>query len=213
MRGAVAQINTRAAQSRRTGMETMERAEAAPDVLRDRILLLVAAGGAPLAGRDWLQMGAYLLCRKFRHVGREAGYVPGPAGPYSAAVEGALEGLLGSGLAAEVAGSIFLTWRGREAAERLESGEDGDVMWHVREFKDFVGGMNRDELLFYACRAYPGMTEGSAERRRVEAGADEIALGMVWKGHISRGRAAELLGKSVSYVLRRLKGQGYEIYA
>lgn len=194
-------------------METVERAGAAPDVLQGWIMLLAAAGSSPLAGRDWLQMAAYLLCRKFKGPGRGAGYAPGPMGPRSAAVERALEGLLGSGLATEVAGSIFPTLKGREAAEMLESGEDGDVMRHVRELKDFVSGMNRDELLFYACRAYPGMTEGSAERRRVEDDADEIALGMVWKGHISRGRAAELLGKSVSYVLRRLKGQGYEIYA
>lgn len=204
-------IYTAAIHSRRLNMESMERAEVRLDLLQENVLLLAAADGGHVPGRDWLQMQMRLMSEGSDALGAAAGYGPGPAGPYSAAVDGALGRLLRTGLALELSGAIFPTAAGRDAAAALAAGADPDELRGVVECKGLFNGMTRDELVCYACLEYPDLTAGSAERDRVMAAADDIVLGMVWKGIISMGRASDLLGKGYHYVMDRLNAQGYQV--
>lgn len=190
----------------------MERAEARHTDMQERMLLLVGHGGAPIPGRDWLQFEMYLIYEWYGDPARDAYYVPGPTGPYSAIVNDSLEALLREGLVAEVAGFLFITLMGEKAAAGLEARKDEDIMECVDEFKDFASSFTRDELPCYVCRAHPGLTADSPERKRIVADTDEIIMGMVWKGRIGLSMAGGLTGKGVEDMMRRLKRRGYNLH-
>lgn len=193
-------------------MEPVEKATERLTTAQERIVMLAAAGGTHIPGRDWLQIEMYLLCRSYGDPAAEAGYGPGPAGPHSASVDRAVGQLVAMGAMAEVAGSLFLTRAGKSMAGRLGSESGKEALRRIADFKGFANGMSRDELLCYACREHPDLTEKSDERERVEANADEILLGMVWKEHIGIGLAAELMRRNIAFVMADLKGLGYDMY-
>ena len=179
------------------------------DVVQKFIILLADADdGDPVKGRTKLQKMMFMASKTVRELGEEGGFEPDNYGPHSEAVNEELEHLSSIGVLDAASGSISITPTGRRIAEELSRATSVNTVTMLRNTKRLLNDLQTREVLGYIYAAYPETTSESVEYERIKPQIEPILLGLIRKGKISSGHAAELLGKPLHYVIGLMKEAG-----
>ena len=175
--------------------------EGCSEVQKHIILLAHANAGEPVRGRTKLQKMMFMVSDLLEAAG-EYGFEADDYGPYSDTVEGEARYLVDVGVLYQ-GNEISLTGTGRRLAERLAESEDKKTVAAISRYKEMLNDLTTKEVLAYAYAAYPEMTVGSQAYRDIERDMEKHVMSMLKKGKITAGRASELMGRDISYVVRR----------
>lgn len=175
------------------------------DELHKFIILLANASGEPIKGRLKLQKMMYLLSDKIEEIKEQSSYDADNHGPYSKVLDEAEQYLEQIGMLTSSHGEIALTKTGKGIAQELSKDEDEKILKVLDEYKKFLNDMTGNELLAYTYSAYPDMTEESAEYENLKPNMENHILSLIRKQKISSQRAAELLGRSQDYIIKKMK--------
>ena len=83
--------------------------------------------------------------------------------------------------------------------------EDEKILKVLDEYKKILNDMTNNELLAYTYSAYPDMVEESVEYENLKPNMENYILSLIRKQKISSQRAAELLGRSQDYIIKKMK--------
>ncbi len=175
------------------------------DELHKFIILLANASGEPIKGRTKLQKMMYLLSDKIEEIKEQNSYDADNYGPYSEVLDEEEQYLEQIGVLTSSTGEIALTKTGKEIAQELSKHEDEKILKVLDEYKKFLNDMTSNELLAYIYSAYPDMTEESVEYENLKPNMENYILSLIRKQKISSQRAAELLGRSQDYIIKKMK--------
>lgn len=182
--------------------------------IQNLIILLARANNSPIRGKLWLQKELFLLSDRLEEIREQSGYEPYLLGPHSDTVAEELSQLEDIGVISFDANKIYLTNFGQEVAKKLEKtvgNKNPQLIDLIREYKEFLNDMTSDELLCYVYSAYPDMTEESVEYHNLKPKMENTILRLVEKNKISASRAAELLKKNKSDVIKMLNKRGIQV--
>ena len=166
------------------------------DVHKLSIMLAHACDDSPVQDSMKLQNLMFMLSSIDDN---EMGFRPGTDGPYSDIVEEEVRRLCERGILSIENGETRLTAAGRAIAERIAE-EDPDAFETIARYKELFNDMDADEILTYVCRSHPSKVP-RALVDRLEPDVEKHVLSMLRKRKISSGKAAELLGERVKYVI------------
>lgn len=173
------------------------------DALQKYIILLAYANNEPINGRIKLQKIMFLLSHIIDEVGNSS-YEADNYGPYSEMVDEELGYLEQAGVLSAGAGKIELTKVGRQIAEVFVKKEDEDILMVLEGHKELLNDLSTKELLAYVFLTHPDMAEESPEYEKLKPRMDDYVMSLIKKEKISAERAAELLHKSLNYVIDRM---------
>ena len=168
------------------------------DVHKLAIMLAHACDDIPVQDSMKLQNLMFMLSSTYEKED-EMGFRPGTDGPYSDIVEKEVRRLCDRGILSIEDGETQLTAAGRAIAERLAEKEP-DVFGRIGRYKEMFNDMDADEILTYVCRSHPSKVPRSLVDR-LEPDVEKHVLSMLRKEKISSGKAADLLGERVKYVI------------
>ena len=209
----------------RTRSETVIRADMTPagmaesgtildvdNAVQASILLFAAEGGRPVMGATKMRMMVFYL---LKHAGSIAGKGLGGTDAHvnydSGDVDAELRRLLDAGAVRRDSMAIEATAAGRDAAGALRGQLDEFATDILRNTKEFYGDLTDAELLAYNRAAYPDAGgRGALEKGELKM-VEGILLGLIDKGKISTGRAAELLHRSREDVMRMASAAGIPV--
>lgn len=179
------------------------------EVQKHIILLANANAGEPVRGRTKLQKMMFMVSDLLEAVG-EYGFKADNYGPYSDTVGEEARYLADVGVLHE-GDEISLTSMGRRLAERLAESEDGGTVAAISRYKEMLNDLTTKEVLAYVYSAYPTMTVRSTAYRDIERDMEKHVMSMLKKEKITVGRASELLGRNVLYVMRQASKMGIPV--
>ena len=179
-------------------MDKAERNASRDDVHELAIMLAHACDDIPVQDSMKLQNLMFMLSSTYEKE-EEMGFHHGMDGPYSDIVEEEVRRLCERGILAIENGETRLTAAGRAIAERIAE-EEPNVFGRIGRYKEMFNDMDADEILTYVCRSYPFMVPRSLSDR-LWTDREKHVLSMLRKRKISSGKAAELLGERVKYVI------------
>ncbi len=179
------------------------------DELQILMILLAKANNEPIRGRLKLQKMMYLLADKLDEIKDQSSYDADNYGPYSEVIDQESQYLEDVGVFTTSLGEIDLTKEGKEIAnEFVHKAANKELLHLLSDYKKFVNDMKTKELLAYVYSAYPDMTDESVAYEDLKPHMEENILSLVKKEKISSQRAAELLHKSQTYVIKKMKEKG-----
>ena len=178
--------------------DKVERSASRDDVHELAIMLAHACDDIPVQDSMKLQNLMFMLSNTYEK-DDEMGFRPGTDGPYSDIVEKEVRHLGDRGILSIENGETQLTGAGRAIAERLAE-KKPDVFGRIGRYKEMFNDMDADEILTYVCRSHPSKVP-RALVDRLEPDVEKHVLSMLRKEKISSGKAAELLGERVKYVI------------
>jgi len=182
--------------------------------IQELIILLARANDSPIRGKLWLQKELFLLSDRLEEIREQSEYEPYLLGPHSDTVDEELSQLEDIGVISFDANKIYLTNFGQEIAKKLEKtvgNKNPQLIDLIHEYKEFLNDMTSDELLCYVYSAYPDMTEESVEYHNLKPKMENTIFRLVEKNKISASRAAELLKKNKSDVIKILNKRGIQV--
>ncbi len=147
-----------------------------------------------------LQKELFLVAQNNERLDEEADYVPYLKGPYSEAVDIALEDLRTLGLVTfnKYGRHIRLTEQGQELHDRIERDIPRRVRDVITDAKDLFNDLNQDELLCFVYLTYPDMISRSVVKERAFEQRSSLAKRLYAKEKVSLEKAAELAGMRIS---------------
>ena len=172
------------------------------------LLLLDAKDSEPIPGSMHLQKEMYLLQNVFPELANEMDYEPCFLGPYSKIVSDKTEQLASSGMIIAQSGKIELAFDGRKVVDVLKNNLEEKVIQKIREFKEFLNDLTKDELLAFTYFSYPsqdGLEKESVEYKDLIPKRQRLAISIYQKGKISAQKAAEIAGEHLEDFLEELK--------
>lgn len=167
------------------------------------LLLLDAAGSAPIPGRTHLQKEAFVVSRAVPALADDLGFEPYLMGPHSSVLADEAEQLELSELVTAANGPLVLTAAGKAYAAQIERRLPEHDWLRVTELKSLLNDMTRDELLAFV---YFGLVEEpleeeSEEYERLVPIRGRLARSLLKKGKVSPSRAAEIAGVALEQFL------------
>ena len=162
------------------------------------IMLAHACDGSPVQDSMKLQNLMFMLSSTDENE-EKMEFHPGTDGPYSDIVEEEVRRLCDRGILSVENGETQITAAGRTVAERIAE-EEPDAFETIARYKEMFNDMDADEILTYVCRSHPSKVP-RALVDRLEPDVEKHVLSMLRKEKISSGKAAELLGERVKYVI------------
>ncbi len=172
------------------------------------LLLLDAKDAKPVPGSLHLQKEMYLLQNLFPKLASETDYEPYMLGPHSEMVDDEVEELESSGLIRTKLGQFELTGDGENVIKLLKKHTSKKEIEKVKEFKDLLNDMSRDELLAFVYFAHPAQKDLEAESieyERLLQKRKRLAISMYEKDKVSAQKAAEIAGESFEDFFDELK--------
>ena len=163
----------------------------------------------PSGGSDRLQKMMFMASKAIGELGGQGRFEPGEHGPHSEAVDEDLARLASMGLLSDDGREIAIAPEGMRLAKVLSEDVGEDVMTMLCNQKEFLNDMTGREALGYICAAYPEVAARSAGYEKLRPDMEAILLSLIHKEKIPSGRAAELLGKPLEYVLGLVKNAGF----
>ena len=179
------------------------------EIQKHIILLAHANAGEPVRGRTKLQKMMFMVSDLLETAG-EYGFEASNYGPYSDTVDGEARYLADVGVLHE-GDEISLTGTGRRLAERLAESEDRKTVAAISRYKEMLNDLTAKEVLAYAYAAYPAMTVGSQAYRDIERDMEKHVMSMLKKEKITVGRASELMGRDILYVMKLASRMGIPV--
>lgn len=170
------------------------------------IILLTRACGEPIRGKLKLQKMMFLLSEMHDDVKEESSFDADNYGPYSEIIEQESQYLEEIGVLSSGEGKIFLTNVGNRIAKNMVKNVDRDILLALDEYKDLCNNLTSKELLAYVYSAHPEMTEESLEYKNLKPHMEHYILSILKKHKISAQRAAELLNKSQTHIIKKMRG-------
>ena len=167
------------------------------DVLQRFILAVVGAQDkAPIRERLWLQKEIFLIANANELLADASGFSPHLQGPFSEAVDAALDDLRSLGLVGydNYGGHIHLTSAGVAAHENLVRDMPKQVKEQVEDIKGSFNDLTEIELLVFIYYSYPAMTEESVHLEKVRKNRLPASISLYKKGKVSLEKAAQIAG-------------------
>ena len=181
-----------------TVMDKVEHRALRDDVHELAIMLAHACDDSPVQDNIKLQNLMFMLSSTYEKEVK-MGFHPGMDGPYSDIVEREVRHLGDRGILSIENNKTQLTAAGREVAKCLAEKEP-DVFGRIGRYKEMFNDMDTDEILTYVWRSYPSSVP-RALVDRLKPDLEKHVLSMLRKKKIGSGKAADLLGKRVKYVI------------
>ena len=175
------------------------------------ILLASAAGGKPIKGNTKLQKILFLLSNSIDDIREYGDFDAYLYGPYSETIDQELQYLGQIGVLSNTRGEIALTETGKEIAKDMTKNTAGVVLKALIKYKEIFNDLTNKELLAYVYSAYPDMAKESVEYENLRPNMEDHIMSLVKKHKISAQRAAELIKKPQTYVIKRMKDYGIPI--
>lgn len=164
------------------------------------LLRLVGSNNGEAVPRNlWLQKELFQLSKGFPDLEEFLDFQPHLQGPFSEEVEAVEKRLKRLGLIdRNSSGEIELTSKGRNFDDELQEEIPGHIQEAMKEIKDFMNDLSKDELLAYIYYTYPEMTADSVEKKDIDDKREELAQQMYEEDKISLEKASEIAGMSIS---------------
>ena len=108
-----------------------------------------------------------------------------------------------------VGSGIKIAEAGR-AAEAL-AGSEACMLEMVERCEEMLNDTSEDEILTYVCATYPGMAKNSAAYDGIKPYMGRHAMSMLRNQKITSGKAAEMLGQSIEYVVKKAARGGIRV--
>jgi len=176
------------------------------------LLLLKEKNSEPVKGKLWLQKEMFLILSNLDKLRNFIDFEPYFFGPHSESVEVNLEQLVKSGLVKFEGNKIVLTPLGKEVANFLAGKTSRENLEIVREAKELLNDLSKDELLALIYFTFPEMAKESLEIQHVKKRRKELALKLYRKGKVSLSKAAEISGLSIEEFMNMIRKTGDRIY-
>ena len=176
------------------------------------ILLFAAEGGGPVMGPTKMRMMVFYLLKNAGSIaGKGLGGTDAHVNYDSGDVDAELQRLLDAGAIRRDGTAIEATAAGRDAAGALRGQLDERAATMLRNTKEFYGDLTDAELFAYTRAAYPDAGGRGALDKDEMKMVGGILFGLIDKGKISTGRAAELLHRSREDVMRMASAAGIPV--
>lgn len=169
------------------------------------MLLLREKNFEAVKGKLWLQKEMFIILSNLDKLKNFLDFEPYFFGPHSESVDVALEQLEKSGLVRFEGNKISLTHEGEGLANVLASKASSENIELVREIKELLNDLSKDELLAFVYFTFPEMTKESLEIENIKRRRKKLALKLYRKGKISLAKAAEISGLSIEEFMSILR--------
>jgi len=180
------------------------------DPVEKYLFLLLHAEGKPIRGDLWLQKEMFLIFRNVPSAKEEfkAYYL----GPFSELVDEYVSQLTVSEYIGRDSQGFELTEKGERIASELWDKERDEVKQMVKDIKDFLGDMSRDELLVFIYSTFEEFAEESEVKEEIEQKRLRVSIDLFKKHKISLKRAATIAKLTMDEYLALLKSKDIPIY-
>lgn len=180
------------------------------DPVEKYLFLLLYADDKPIRGNLWLQKEMFLIFRNIPSAKEEfeAYYL----GPFSELVDEYLSQLSISEYIKRDSQGIKLTEKGKYIAADLWKKEKNEVREMIKDVKNFLGDMSRDELLVFIYSTFEDFAEESEVKEEIEQKRLKVSIDLFKKGKISLKRAAAIAKTPLNEFITLLKKKGIPIY-
>ena len=175
------------------------------EVKKNLLLLLSANSNEPVNGKLWYQKELFLVSKNNKELEVEANFEPYFWGAHSELVDTEMEELVQLGVVKKIGYKYFLTDIGKDIAKTVSEKSSKDEKELIKDVKDFLNSLSKDELLLFVYISYPDMCEDAVELKNLLPKRKEIAIRMYNNGNISIGKTSELAGVSVSEMIKELQ--------
>lgn len=175
------------------------------------ILLASAASDKPIKGNTKLQKILFLLSNSIDGIREYGDFDAYLYGQYSETIDQELQYLEQNGVLCNAHGEIALTETGREIAKDVTKNTTSDILKAFIKYKEIFNDLTNKELLAYVYSAYPNMAKESVEYENLRPNMEDHIMSLVKKHKISAQRAAELIKKPQTYVIKKMKDKGLPI--
>lgn len=172
------------------------------------ILLLGEKNSEPIPGPLHLQKEMFLLQGTIPKLADKIDYKSDFSGPHSDIVSNQIDRLVSLGIINVKYDKIELTQYGLQVVDILKEKIDEEDAKIIKDFKEFLNDLTKDELLAFIYFAYPYTVElekESDEYLDLLSKRKNIALSMYYKDKIGVQKAAELSGEYLGDFLKELK--------
>lgn len=163
--------------------------------------LLHAGNNAPLKGEVAFQKEMFLIVDYIEKIREQAKFIPHTFGPYSKAAENEMRNLKSRGLVEEKYHEYQITPNGVAALGKAKSAFTEEQVEAIRDFKEFLNDLSRDEILLFVFVSYPDIIEKSTVYERVIRKRIPTAISLYKKEKVSLEKAAFLAGLPVEMFL------------
>ena len=178
--------------------------------LQKIIILLTDANDTPIHGRLKFQKMMFLLSDKIQDIGEQTSYDADIFGPYSEIVDEEKLYLEQVGVLYDDDNEIAITHEGKSIAKEMRKNTDKSILNNIKEYKEFLNDLSRNELLAYTYLAYPEMSK-HAKPERLRPDIKYHIFSLLKKGKISAERASELLEIPLGDIIKQLKIETHKI--
>jgi len=180
------------------------------DPVEKYLFLLLYANDKPVRGNLWLQKEMFLIFRNIPSAKEEfeAYYL----GPFSELVDEYLSQLSISEYIKKDSQGFRLTEKGKRIASDLWRSEKNEVKELIKDVKNFLGDMSRDELLVFIYSTFEDFAEQSEVKEEIEQKRLKVSIDLFKKGKISLKRAAAIAKIPLNEYVTLLKNKGIPIY-
>ena len=179
--------------------------------LQKYIILLAHANDEPINGRIKLQSVMFLLSDIIDKVKEQGRYGAYKRGPYSEEVDKAFRYLEEIGTLSNSDDKLAVTEEGRDVAKEIMKSEDKDTLRMLEDYKKFLHDLTDEEVLTYIYSAYPATSKESAEYEKLKPHMEDRIFSLLEKEKISSQRAAELLHKTQTHVIKKMNKMGMAV--
>jgi len=180
------------------------------DPVEKYLFLLLHAEGKPIRGDLWLQKEMFLIFRNIPSAKEEfeAYYL----GPFSELVDEYVSQLSVSEYIKRDPQGLKLTEKGERIASALWEKEKDEVKQMIKDVKEFLGDMSRDELLVFIYSTFEEFAEESEVRDEIEQKRLKVSIDLFKKNKISLKRAAAIANVPLNEYIALLKSKNIPIY-
>jgi predicted HTH domain antitoxin len=172
------------------------------------LLLLDAQNGRAIPGNIYAQKEMFLLADKLPsdELLSYLDYQSYFQGPFSETVNNIIEDLEYYGAASRDRSGIRPTKKGQAAANLIKGGTNDRVQSNIKEVKDLVNDLSKDELLVYVYYNYEEYTTESLEKEDLEGKRRRVAKKLYSQDKVDVEEAADLAGVSIGEFRKELSG-------
>lgn len=160
------------------------------------LLLAGLQNQKPIPGNLWFQKELFEVAQEVPSLSEYFDFEAHLQGPFSETVNNIVEDLQYMGLVDKDRHGIKLTRRGSELYNEIRDGSNDRYLEILRNKKDKLNDLTKDEVLVYVYYRHPDMTTQSLEKEDIEEKREIIAKRLYDKGKVDLETAATIAGVS-----------------
>lgn len=174
------------------------------DAKKYLLLLLSDKHAQPINGKLWYQKELFLISKNNQKLYDELEFEAYLFGPFSELAESEMDELVQLKVVKRIGNSYALTDLGKAISKEISTSASKSELDLIREVKDLLNDLDKDELLLFIYITFPDMCEDSIELKNLIKKRRQIAISLYKKEKVSIGKAAEIAGMSISAFTKEL---------